>query len=197
MVSGHRNALNLAFFVKAWCENLKKGLILQTENQEFAADNLTRRRMLANWLWGLVAAIAALELSWITGSIFKSHKKKDALNKGATIIEAGQVSQFSPGQVKAVPQGQFYLACLENGSFIALSRTCTHLGCSVPWNEDQGKFICPCHGSTFDQKGLVLTPPAIRPLDYYPLRIENGTIRVDVSSPLKRQGFEDSQTGTA
>ena len=158
------------------------------ESQQYQNGNLTRRRMLVNWLWGLVGAVAAVELSWITGSILKSHKRKDVLDKGATIIEAGQVSQFKPGQVKAVPQGQFYLACLENGSFIALSRTCTHLGCSVPWNEKQRKFICPCHGSTFDQKGLVLTSPAIRPLDYYPLRIENGTIRVDVSSPPKTPG---------
>ena len=156
-------------------------------------EGISRRRLVKNWLWGLLAIVAASEITWFTGSLFKSHRKKAARNKGEKIIDAGQVAEFKPGEVKAVSQGQFYLSCLEDGSFIALSRTCTHLGCSVPWNGEQNKFICPCHGSTFDKKGIVLTAPAMRPLDYYPLRIENGRIRVDISSPIKRQKFEDSQ----
>ncbi|NNK96664.1 MAG: Rieske (2Fe-2S) protein [Desulfobacterales bacterium] len=104
------------------------------------------------------------------------------------------IQNYEPGTVSAVPEGQFYMCCLNDGSFIALSRNCTHLGCSVPWDEKKQTFVCPCHGSTFDQTGKVLTPPAIRPLDYFPVRIENGLLRVDISTPLKRQAFDPSQT---
>ena len=161
--------------------------------KEVGKEEVSRRRLVKNWVWGLLAVIAGSEFIWFSGSILKSHRKKSSRNKGEKIIDAGLVAEFKPGEVKAVPQGQFYISCQEDGSFIALSRTCTHLGCSVPWNEEQNKFICPCHGSTFDKKGVVLTAPAMRPLDYYPLRIENGNIRVDISTPVKRQKFEDSQ----
>lgn len=32
---------------------------------------------------------------------------------------------------------------------------CTHLGCVVPWNKAENKFICPCHGSQYDATGKV------------------------------------------
>lgn len=41
-----------------------------------------------------------------------------------------------------------------------LNAICTHLGCVVPWNEAANKFICPCHGSQYDQTGRVVRGPA-------------------------------------
>ena len=151
------------------------------------------RRSILNWIWASFAALACIELGWITNSILRSPKKTQQ-HDSQTIIDAGKATDFQPGSVKAIPQGQFYLACLDDGSFIALSKTCTHLGCSVPWNASEKKFICPCHGSTFDIAGTVLTPPALRPLDYFPVRVENGSIRIDISRPHNRQTFNSSQT---
>ncbi len=165
---------------------------METEQKHNQAARIPRRSFL-NWMWASLAALAGIEFAWITNSILKSPKTKQQQDQ-ATIIDAGMAADFQPGTVKAIPQGQFYLACLVDGSFIALSRTCTHLGCSVPWNESEKKFICPCHGSTFDAAGTVLTPPALRPLDYFPIRLENGLIRVDISKAQKRQSFSSSQT---
>lgn len=152
------------------------------------------RRSFLNWLWALLGGLACIELGWITASIFTSGKKAKEQDHRSRIVEAGNVADFKPGDVKPLPAGQFYLCCLEDGSFIALSRTCTHLGCSVPWDEKQKKFVCPCHGSTFDLAGRVLTPPAMRPLDYFPVRIENGFLRVDTTSQIRREIFDSSQT---
>ncbi|NCJ06487.1 cytochrome b6-f complex iron-sulfur subunit [Synechococcales cyanobacterium C] len=41
-----------------------------------------------------------------------------------------------------------------------LSAVCTHLGCVVPWNAGENKFICPCHGSQYDSTGKVVRGPA-------------------------------------
>jgi len=153
-----------------------------------------KRRQLFGWAWKLFALLACIEIGWITVSILTSRKRRAAVRKGGKIIDVGMIDHFNPGQVVAVPRGGFYLSCLDDGSFMALSRTCTHLGCSVPWDEQKQKFICPCHGSTFDNRGVVLTPPAIRPLDYYKVKVENGLIRVDISSPIKRDVFENKQT---
>lgn len=166
------------------------------DNNSASIDReIPRRRLLFSWLWKCVAAVGILEFSWLAGSLFtsrSSNRKTTTLD--STIINAGMTDQYKPGDVKAIPEGKFYLVCLEDGSFIALSRTCTHLGCSVPWHGEQQQFICPCHGSSFDKRGIVLTPPAIRPLDYFPVKIENGLIRVDISQARRRDDFDVSQT---
>ena len=41
-----------------------------------------------------------------------------------------------------------------------LSAVCTHLGCVVPWNKAENKFMCPCHGSQYNDEGKVVRGPA-------------------------------------
>jgi cytochrome b6-f complex iron-sulfur subunit len=41
-----------------------------------------------------------------------------------------------------------------------LNAVCTHLGCVVPWNAGENKFICPCHGSQYNAEGKVVRGPA-------------------------------------
>ena len=154
----------------------------------------SNRRTLLNRIWAVIAALAFVELGWFGTSLLKSRKTRNTKLKGTRYIEAGQAESFTPGQVKAVPEALLFLAYLEDNRFIALSRTCTHLGCALSWDEDEKKFVCPCHGSTFDQAGVVLTAPAIRPLDYYPVRIEDGVIRIEITNMRRRESFDDSQT---
>lgn len=151
------------------------------------------RRTFLNWLWAALAGMACLEAGWLGISSLRSPQKKRELQKPETIIAAGNLEQFLPNTVTAISEGQFYLACLEDGSLLALSKTCTHLGCSIPWDEQLQKFICPCHGSTFNLKGEVLSAPAPRPLDVFPVRIENGIVKVNISHPKKRDHFAPEQ----
>ncbi|KAI4322607.1 hypothetical protein L6164_022284 [Bauhinia variegata] len=41
-----------------------------------------------------------------------------------------------------------------------INAVCTHLGCVVPWNKAENKFICPCHGSQYNDQGRVVRGPA-------------------------------------
>lgn len=41
-----------------------------------------------------------------------------------------------------------------------INAVCTHLGCVVPWNASENKFICPCHGSQYNSEGKVVRGPA-------------------------------------
>ena len=163
------------------------------ENQNNHTTTNPDRRQFLNRIWAFFGLAAVAEFTWLGLSFMNSRKDRNRPAKTASIVTAGAVEQFTPATVTAIPVGQFYLACLADGSFLALSRTCTHLGCSVPWDEEKNQFVCPCHGSTFSLNGEVLSAPAPRPLDTYPVRIENGVVKVDMSMPRKRERFEPAQ----
>ncbi|KAI4347195.1 hypothetical protein L6164_008029 [Bauhinia variegata] len=53
---------------------------------------------------------------------------------------------------------------------------CTHLGCVVPWNAAQNKFICPCHGSQHNNQGRVVRGPAPLSLALAPADVDDGKV---------------------
>jgi len=149
----------------------------------------TRRRILAV-LAGTLGLVALAEMAWIALAFMRPRGRR----RGAVgMIVAGPVDRFAPGSVTAFPEGRFYLARLKDGGFLALDRTCTHLGCTVPWVASQERFVCPCHASAFDIRGDVLSPPAPRALDLLPVRIENGIVKVETGRPIRRRRFQRDQ----
>lgn len=144
-------------------------------------------------LMGVLGGIALLEAGWITISNFMPGSRRRKLLDGPGVVVAGPVERFAPGSVTPFPEGRFYLARDEEGGFLALHRKCTHLGCSVPWNEDEQRFACPCHGSVFDFRGDVMNAPAPRPLDLFAIAISDGVVRVDTSRAIRRTKFELGQ----
>ncbi len=42
------------------------------------------------------------------------------------------------------------------------TKRCSHMGCALHWNEEEGSWDCPCHGSRFRKNGTVIDNPAIR-----------------------------------
>ena len=160
--------------------------------QGTGAADVRRRRVFA-WLWAAIGVAAVAEFCWVGVSFLLSRKDRNERAQAARIVAAGAVDGFAPGTVTAVPSGPCFLARLPDGGFLALSRTCTHLGCSLHWDAAAGRFQCPCHGSSFGLTGEVLTAPAPRPLDSYPVRIENGVVKIDVAAPRRRERFEPDQ----
>jgi cytochrome b6-f complex iron-sulfur subunit len=146
---------------------------------------LALRRRVLIWTWGALLVALAAEIVWVVASFLRPRSSRVA--DAAAIIVAGPVEHFVPNTVTAFPDGKFYLARLKGGKFLALDRTCTHLGCTVPWNAEKARFDCPCHASSFDITGAVLAPPAPRPLDLYPVRIENGMVKVDTGRRVRRK----------
>lgn len=151
------------------------------------------RRSFLNILWVILGGVALVEFVAVAFAFLRPRKLKARGEDTDSIIAAGAVERFAPNSVTAFVRGKFYLARLEDGGFLALSRTCTHLGCSVPWVEKEMKFACPCHGSAFDITGNVIEAPAPRALDIYPISIENKIVKVDTSAPIRRHTFHIDQ----
>ncbi|GAJ98760.1 menaquinone-cytochrome c reductase iron-sulfur subunit [Geomicrobium sp. JCM 19055] len=78
-------------------------------------------------------------------------------------------------------------AYLSGDEVIALSPTCTHLGCTVNFGGDENnpdQFFCPCHFGRFEIDGTNVpgTPPT-EPLHRYDTEIRDGVIYVGRPQP--------------
>jgi Rieske Fe-S protein len=59
----------------------------------------------------------------------------------------------------------------------ALSRICTHEGCSVDFDMNQNRLICPCHGANYEASdGSVISGPTTKSLAKIKVAIQDGNI---------------------
>jgi cytochrome b6-f complex iron-sulfur subunit len=152
----------------------------------------TGRREFLSKIWNILGMVALAELGFFIASMLRPGKK-ELKNSAGTIKVIGGVADFPENSVTPDRINKFFLVRAEDGGFLALSLTCSHLGCSVLWEEDKNQFICPCHSSAFDKLGNVINSPAPRPLDYFPVIIEAGKVKIDMSQKKKRKKFEKTQ----
>ena len=69
-------------------------------------------------------------------------------------------------------------AVKQGGRTTFLAVTCSHLGCSVNFNQDAKRFECPCHGSRFSIDGNVTHGPALFPLSHLKVTEQGDTLLV-------------------
>jgi len=149
------------------------------------------RRQFIGALWGI--SLFAL-VGQASAALIEYLKPTAAAGGFGSKVTAGQPDEFKPGTVTQVQKGHFYISRLEDGTALAIWWRCTHLGCTVPWRDDEGQFHCPCHGSLYNAKGEVTGGPAPRPLDLFPVEVADGNVVVDTSTPITRDNFDPSQT---
>ena len=164
----------------------------ENETKQTTESGSNRRSFIVA-LWTGLGIVALAEIIWLVISFLRPRKPKATNGAFGNIISAGTVKSFAAGTVTAFPRGRFYLSCLNDGGFLAISQQCTHLGCTVPWIEKDQKFECPCHASAFDIAGSVVKSPAPRALDIYRIVIENDVVLVDTGTRIRRSGFRKSQ----
>jgi len=70
---------------------------------------------------------------------------------------------------------------VDASTVIAVDSKCTHLGCTVEWNQQNADFECPCHGSTFATDGRVKVGPATVPLKSYAVAVNADSVVVTIT----------------
>jgi cytochrome b6-f complex iron-sulfur subunit len=58
----------------------------------------------------------------------------------------------------------------------------------IPFQAAENRFICPCHGSTFERNSDYVRGPAARNLDQFVVEVDEGGI-ITVSTGLRRSGL--------
>lgn len=89
-------------------------------------------------------------------------------------------------------KGKFWITQTEEG-VRAIYKVCTHLGCLYNWQEQEDKFICPCHGSQFNKDSTYIQGPAPRSLDLFTMTAvaPDGTELARTEGPNEAMGVFD------
>jgi glycine/D-amino acid oxidase-like deaminating enzyme/nitrite reductase/ring-hydroxylating ferredoxin subunit len=77
------------------------------------------------------------------------------------IANTASYGGLSPGQGAVIEDRKLAAYRDYKGELHLYSAVCTHLGCTVTWNNSEKSFDCPCHGSRFSaNSGNVINGPA-------------------------------------
>lgn len=139
-----------------------------------ATPSMSRRQLL-NFLTGGVVAATAASALYPAGRFFLPPIEGDG--SGSVIAKDKLGNPIPAAQILAEPIGTraliagiagdpTYLTIKADGTLSdrGLVDSCTHLGCTFPWNPTAEQFQCPCHGSRYAPDGSVERGPADRPL---------------------------------
>ena len=100
-------------------------------------------------------------------------------------LDVAPADEFPPGSVKIVRQGSLFVGVYNcGGELYAIEDRCSHDDgplCEGDWDEELCRVVCPRHGSAFElATGRPLSLPAFEPVDTFPVRIEDGLVRVEL-----------------
>lgn len=66
----------------------------------------------------------------------------------------------------------------SDSQYTALSKICTHQGCTVTYNSSNNNVPCPCHGSLYNINGTVVNGPAPESLKQYSVKVEGNLLKI-------------------
>jgi nitrite reductase/ring-hydroxylating ferredoxin subunit len=74
----------------------------------------------------------------------------------------------------------------HQGMIYAFALSCPHQKQSLRWKEREARFQCPKHKSKYQPDGSYLSGRATRAMDRHPIRREGSTLRVDLTTKVRR-----------
>jgi len=158
------------------------------------ADHDVSRRDFITVTTGIVggligAAVGLPAISYLIAPALRESGKEAWIPIGKLEnMEVGKPYAFSFTRVQvngwertATSHGGYALRRSEDPTdILILNSQCTHLACTVNWNEQAGAYLCPCHDAKFDSEGAVLDGPPPEPLRRFNefRTTEDGTLEI-------------------
>ncbi len=133
------------------------------------------RRSLIRWLLGggMFSSIASF-LYPVTKFMMPPNVPEAAVNE----VVAGKVQMLKPNTAAIVKFGNkpVLLVRVSETEWKALTAVCTHLNCTVQYQENTHQIWCACHNGYYDLDGKVLSGPPPKPLDEFVVRIRGDEV---------------------
>lgn len=106
-----------------------------------------------------------------SGTAFKQmwHELLSYMKQNPNLKDGAELSTIQNGEARLVDmmEEKFGVYRQPDGKLNIVSAECTHLKCTIGWNNDEKTWDCPCHGSRFTFEGKVIHGPANRDLPYF------------------------------
>jgi Rieske Fe-S protein len=101
----------------------------------------------------------------------------ESFTKGAAIAQLSSLKVGEGFNFTANDGSSAILFKTKDEKVYALSRICTHEGCSVDFDLAQNKLICPCHGAIYETvDGNVISGPTMKNLKKINVKIDGDNI---------------------
>jgi len=164
---------------------------VRSESTQQGCEETGRRKFLSRLsvtLGAIGATLVAIpSIGFLLGlrkapQVWRTVGKLNDFRLGSTV----NVSFLDPSPVPwsgVTAQTAAWVRRVDDDRFIAFSMNCTHLGCPIRWLADANLFMCPCHGGVFYADGSVASGPPPKPLNQYPVRVQNDEVQI-LTSPV-------------
>ena len=168
-----------------------------------AGGRLTRRSFVVRaiaGIGGLIAVIVGVPVAGFAAMPFFRSKTPIRLLSDSVAptlrssdwASAGALSEYKVGVPKLAPLQRtvndgwnsgtetvvVYVVRETDTDVTAFDIHCTHLGCPLSYSSGAQRFVCPCHGGTFDIEGLVMGGPPPRPMMRYETQVVDGNLMI-------------------
>lgn len=129
-------------------------------------------------------------------------KAKNKANLATEPFVVGPPHQYTnPGLYESFKSDKGVWLISDGKSLVALSATCTHLGCTTHWKADRSLFECPCHESRFSLEGMNRGGKSKRPMERCAVRVvesDNGPqVEVDPTRRFRQERGEWSDPASS
>ena len=142
---------------------------------------LTRRALLGYLLKGGALALFGATVYPVLRYLFPPAGGSEASVSSVVAAKAGELASNTakifrfgnrPGLLVSTPQGELK----------AFSAVCTHLNCTVQYDDDASVIWCACHNGKYDLNGQVISGPPPRPLEAYQVNVRGDDVVVSKAS---------------
>ncbi|MCC6365845.1 MAG: Rieske (2Fe-2S) protein [Bryobacterales bacterium] len=128
------------------------------------------RRSLVRWLLG--SGFLASIVSFLYPAL-RFMNPPQVAEASVNEVPAGKVQDLKPNSGKIVRFGSrpALLVRVNDTEWRAFSAVCTHLNCTVQFQEERHMIWCACHNGLYDLHGNVVSGPPPRPLEEYAVHV--------------------------
>lgn len=125
----------------------------------------------------------SITVEWNKKPVLIKHRTKKEIESSKKILLSSLKDKYARNEnlkKNAIADDISRSGGINHEKWLIVINICTHLGCIPKIVQEEGKgFSCPCHGSTYDDLGRVLSGPANKNLYIPPYHfLENNILRI-------------------